>query len=602
MKGIDSHKIRIIYIFYFSFAILLVIFSIRWQIVRSAEFREIAQSRIVSSEINSQRGTIYAADGTTLAFSEPRFDAYIWVKGIETLEDWNIQTREEFLNKVAPIIDKTPSELETLIRVNQENTTDSPDWIKVDYFVIAESITPEQREALLDIRTDKDENIFVRGLEFEQTSKRIYPEDRLASHILGLTTVNKDKVVGTDGLEGQWNGILNPTKGIEIKESDAVGQAVASSLTQTIEPKPGSSIYITIDKKLQKIVEEQAKVAVERYEAEAGTIVVMDPKTGEIMALANFPDYNPNTRDEDNIEVFTNRALSKPYEIGSIGKVFTLAAVIEEGMVEKDDLIVPNGHDGCVFLTDDLGDLCTWDKKPQGPLKADECLIKSDNVCFFELSKMLEEDTFFSYLNRFGAGQKTGIDIIGESNGFIKDPASDELGWNIADVAAYSYGHGYSMNVMQAISGISAIPNNGIRMQPRFVSRIERPDGEIERFDPVALNNGERILSERTSRVMGEIMHDAYLSNIPDWEGWYHDLRNYNIGMKSGTALIATPFGYSDDVNVTHVGFDMSEERSFVMLVNLEKPKDKQLSYYNSRIMWLDTFAAIKDHINVPRK
>jgi stage V sporulation protein D (sporulation-specific penicillin-binding protein) len=601
MKSKVDNKIRIIYLIFFSFSLLLISFCVRWQIVKSAEFKEIADSRIVSSDITSLRGTIYASDGSTLAYSEPRFDMYIWMQDVITLENWNVQTREELLKKVAPIIDTTSDELRKTIDSYQSNTQNDPNWVKVDWFRVAESLTSDQWRKLRDLRTDRDENKKLGGFAFQPTSKRIYPEERLASHVLGLTNTYKDQITGVQGLEGQWNGTLNPTEGIQITESDAIGQAVSSALVATVEPKPGSSIYTTVDKKLQKIVEEQTKAAVERFKAKSGSTIIMDPKTGEILALANYPDYNPNLRDEKNPDVYTSKALSVPYEIGSIGKVFTLAAAIDQHKIDEGTMVLPNGHPGCVFLAEELGDLCTWDKLPQSPMRSWECLVKSDNICFFEIAKKMDSKVFYSYLNKFGAGVKSGIDITGESNGYIKDPNEDD--WDIGDVAAYSYGHGYSMNAVQAISGVSAIANHGVRMQPRLVSKIVKADGSIEEFNPIALNGGERIVTEETANLVGGIMHQAYLDSIRDYEYWYYDLRNYNIAMKSGTALIANQFGYTNEVYNTQVGFDLSPERKFIMLVNLEKPQDGgQLSFYNTRIMWLDTFAAVKDHLNVPRK
>ncbi len=597
-------NIRIIYILFFLSFLIIVASLFRWQVIFADDFKKIAEGRVYSTELTSLRGSIYAEDGSTLAYSEPRFDMFVWINDLIYFEDKELQTRDEFLRKIAPVIDKTPEELARVIRENHEDNG-------LLWFQIAESLTAEQWEELSSLTTDEDEERLLKGFRFIPTSTRIYPEDRLASHILGLTNTHKDQEIGQGGIEGHWNGDLNPRKGMIIKENDAIGQAVANSLFATIEPKPGSSIFTTIDKKLQRIVEDEAKKAVERFEAESGSIIVMDPKTGAIMAMANYPNYNPNLREETDPEVYTNQAITIPYEIGSVGKIFTFAAGIDKGVFTPETIIQPEGHEGCEEFTTDLEPLCTWDKKPQPPLTAFECFDKSDNICFYHMlhdyildldntgDKIFKEDprSFYEYLYDFGIGRSTGIDLSGEDPGLLKD---GEL-WNLGDIAAFSYGHGYLSTPLQTISAVSTIPNNGVRMRPHIMKKVVKGDGEVINFEPLPFDFNETIVKPETAELVGNIMHQLYLSNIPNFEPWYHDLRNYNIGMKSGTALIANQFGYTSDVNSTQVGFDMSEERTFIMLVKVSKPEGGKLSFYNSRIMWLETFAAIKDHLNVPR-
>ena len=597
-------KIKTIHIIFFISFLVISASLFRWQIIYADAFKKIAEGRIYSTELKSLRGSIYSKDGTTLAYSEPRFDMFVWIKDLEYFEDKHIQTRQEFIKKIAPVIDKTPGELSKLIDENYKEQ-------KLLWFPIAESISSKQWEEILELTTDNNSNAPLRGFRFISTSKRIYPEERLASHILGLTNLYKDNEIGRGGIEGYWNGELNPRKGIEIKENDAIGQAVANSLFATIEPKPGSSIYTTIDKKLQKIIEEKVKDSVEQFEAESGTIIVMDPKTGGIMAMSNYPDYNPNLREEVEPSVYTNQAISIPYEVGSIGKVFTFAAAIDKGVITPDTIIQPQGHEGCEKFTDDLEPLCTSDKKPQPPLSALDCFAKSDNICFYHILHDFIMDldksgddvnkkdsrSFYSYLNDFGIGKSTGLDLTGEGSGVLKNGED----WNLGDVAAFSYGHGYLTTPIQAVSAVSVIPNKGFRMKPYVMEKVIKGDGEVLYFQPFAINFEKEIIKPQTADLVGNIMHKIYLRNIPDYEHWYSDLKNYNIGMKSGTGLIATATRYGADVNSTQVGFDMSSERTFIMLVKLTKPKGGHLSYYNSRVMWLDTFAAIKDHLNVPR-
>ena len=593
MNETVSHlKLKKIHIILLFFAIILIVASLRWQIIDASKLSKIAKERSSVSEINAVRGTIYSKDGTTLAFSEPRFDMFIWVEDLKYFEKLGLQTREEFLRKVAPIIDTTPEALGAKIT---GFTDQGVLWIPV-----AQSLSDAEWTSLNDLTTDQF-NIPLRGFQFENISKRIYPEGRLASHIVGLTNTINNRIVGVGGIEGSWNEILNPIKGILMQESNAKGEAIATALVATVEPKNGSSIYTSIDKRLQQVVEQKIKEGVERYEALSGSVVVMDPKTGQIMALANYPDYDPNLREEKDPNVYGNRATSSPYEMGSVGKILTISTAVDLGRVDANTIIMPNGHQGCEDFdpTGQLGALCTWDHVPQPAMPLKDCFSKSDNICLFHLAKEhLSPEEFYDYLDKFGIGKSTGIDLSGESYGLLKDPKD----WTIGDVAAMSYGHGYEVNVVQVADAVGVIPNNGVRMKPYIVTKIIDGDGNVNEYKPQAIDT---VLKPETISKMLDMMSNNFSVSIAPGEWWYYDLKNYNLGVKSGTALIADQTGYSADINASFVGFDQSDKRTFIMVVKLEKPQiphGQNLSFYNVRPLWFDTFDAIKDIIGVPRR
>lgn len=583
-------KVKTIHIIILVFGFLLVFATFRWQAVEASRMTKLARQRSTTSEINSVRGTIFSNDGTTLAYSEPRFDMYIWVKDLEYYENLKLQTRDEFLRKVAPIIDTTAENLEATI---EEYSNKGILWVPV-----AKSLSDKQWNQLNDLKADEFDTQ-LKGFQFENKSKRIYPEKRLASHVVGLTNVINDKTIGLGGIEEGWNEILNPIKGILVQETNAKGEAIATALTATIEPKNGSAVYTAINKKLQEIVQQKLKEGVEKYKALSGSAVIMDPKTGQILTLANYPDYDPNLREEKDPAAYGNEALSAPYEMGSIGKALTIAATIDLDRVTSETVILPNGHQGCEKFTDELGDLCTWDHVPQPAMPLKDCFAKSDNICLFHLAKEhLSKEEFHDYLVRFGIGKSTGVDLAGESYWPIKD-AKD---FNIGDVAAMSYGHGYLVNLVQAVSAVSAIANNGVRMKPYVVTKVVDSDGNVSEYKPQILDT---VLKPETAEKMFYMMNYNYQKAIYYGEWWYDDIINYNLGVKSGTALIAQNGTYSDEINASFVGFDQSSQRTFVMGIKLERPQEpagENLSAYNVRPLWLDTFQAIKDVIGVPRQ
>lgn len=559
--------------------------------VEASRFSEIGRSRVSSSELKSQRGSIYSSDGSTLAYSEPRFDIFVWIDDLIFQEQNKIQTRNEFVEKVAPLINMTPEELEKKL---DDHFDQGVRWVPV-----AKSIGKDEWEQLLNLKTDLYQNVSLSGIHYEITPSRIYPEGRLASHLLGLTNIVNNKIVGQGGIEEAYNGVLSPVTGFVISETDAIGQTVANALLPTIEPKDGSDIYTTINKRLQFEVERLIEDGVNKYQATSGSVVIMDPKTGAIMALANYPDYDPNLREEREPSVYVNSAVTAPFEAGSVGKTLTFAAAIDLGLIDGDTIVLPEGHQGCEKFTNDLEPLCTWDKKPQGPMTANQCLAKSDNICFLHIAEMIPRRDYYNYLDKFGVGKPTGVDIITQdSYGILKNHTE----WNVTDVAAYSYGHGYQVNLIQTADYVSTLANNGVRMKPRVVDKVVSSDGEVKEYRPIVV---DRVISTETAEEVTKAMRLNYQSSFAANEWFYNDLKNYDIGVKSGTALIATSTGYSNDINATFVGYDASSERSFVMVVKLERPTVPfidRLAFYNVRPLWLDIFSSVKDIIGVPRK
>jgi stage V sporulation protein D (sporulation-specific penicillin-binding protein) len=220
-------------------------------------------------------------------------------------------------------------------------------------------------------------------------------------------------------------------------------------------------------------------------------------------------------------------------------------------------------------------------------------LTASDNIAFRHIALTMTYQEFYEYLVAFGAGAPTQIDLPDESYANLKNFTK----WNYADQAVYSYGHGYSMTPMETLSGVASLANDGYRMQPYVVSKVVDYDGNETIMKPKIL---AKTVRTETAKTMGEMMHRVYLNQLIEKRFKY--LSKYNIAMKSGTALI--PFtdraGYSGEINATFVGFDVSPEKTFAMLIKLERPQVGDLSYYNARILWLDTFEAIKDHLQVP--
>ena len=573
-----------------------------WQVINSEKYQAIANSRYIDVKIPSIRGSILASDGSTLAYSEPRFDVFIWLPEIEAAEKQNTQTREEFLSKVSGVLGITIDDLKAFIE-------SGPQWIK-----IGSRVTVEQKNQLLGLKTDINKDKNIQGIQYNYVNRRIYPEGKLASQVLGYVGFdgnNNEK--GIWGLEQYWDGSLKAIEGVQSGEVDSSGNTIATSSSDTVTSKEGATLYTTIDKTLQTILEQKLKEGHDQFKTKSVTGIIVDPKTGAILAMANYPSFDPNFYySESDPEVYGNKAISTPYEVGSVAKSFTLSSAIDLGRVNPETVLLPNGHKGCEIISPNPApeDRCVSAETNKNPNKIIECicvynrkginrsmsvldaLIGSDNIGFRHIALTMSYVEFRDYLSKFGAGKASQVDLPSESYADLKDGTK----WNYADQAVYSYGHGYSMTPLQTVIGVSVIANDGDRMQPYLVSKVVDIDGQITEFKPKVMAH---VIKPETAKTVASMMHQVYLNQLIERK--YKPLAQLNIGLKSGTALI--PYtdrpGYSSDINTTFLGYDASPDKKFAMIIKLEKPEVGDLSFYNARILWLDTLLAIKDHLNL---
>ena len=601
INEIQKKKVKIVRILFIVLALAIVALSANWQIFDSEKYIAIANERYKDIKLPSIRGSILAKDGSTLAFSEPRYNVFIWLPEIQSAESRGDQTRNEFYSKVSTILEIPEEELKAKFETKAL-------WIK-----IGTKISLEAKNALLDLKSDISGK-YISGIQFEYVNRRVYPEGRMASQLLGYVGLYDEEAKGVWGIEQYWDGTLKPIEGMASSEFDSFGNPITVSDSDYVESQQGSTVYTTIDKTLQAILEQKLQEGYIQFQTTSVTGIIMDPKTGAILAMGNYPNYDPNKYYEvEDFEAFGNKSISTPYEIGSVAKAFTLASALDLGRITPDTVLLPNGHDGCEIISPDpvpnyncrnpesnrdtgkiVDCICTYNRKRVTNLiDVTGALTGSDNIAFRHIALTMSYKEFYSYLKGFGAGEPTRIDLPDESYANLKDYTK----WNYADQAVYSYGHGYSMTPLEAITGYGAIVNDGYRMQPYIVEKVVDANGNSTVFNPKVI---AKPIKTETAETMQALMHKVYLNQLIEKK--YKGLAKYDIGLKSGTALI--PYtdraGYSSEINATFMGFDASPEKTFVMLLKLEKPQVGELSSYNARILWLDTFMAIKDYLKVP--
>ena len=399
------------------------------------------------------------------------------------------------------------------------------------------------------------------GLVHRPRLLRTYPENQVASNILGF--VNRDGI-GYFGVEGNYNDLLTGRQRNVWVPSDP------HQVTDLPDIPPGASLVLTIDREIQVSVENILDKALSDTGAESGTIVVIDPKTGELLAVATTPRLNLNEFWRYG-EVFPgstpfDRAVSQAYEPGSVYKVLTMAAGLDSGSVSLDTTFLDTG----VF---EIGGtyIYNWNGGAWGPQDMQGCMQHSLNVCLAWIADQTGAKNFYKYMNAFGIGRLSGVDMAGENPGRLKVPGDSD--WYDADLGTNAFGQGVSATPIQMAAAVSAIANNGKMMAPHIVRSIinkgHQQDIDLKVIgQPIKVGTAQE-LSEMLSRSLEQESSDALVDG-------------YRVAGKTGTAEIPTPYGYtSNQTNASFVGWGPVDDPRFLVYVWLEKP---QTSIWGSEV------------------
>lgn len=394
------------------------------------------------------------------------------------------------------------------------------------------------------------------GLVYTQHLQRTYPENDLASNILGFVGRDQDgRIQGYFGVEAKYNDLLAGEPKTVMIPTDP------NRVAEMPEIPDGASLVLTIDRQIQDAMEEVVDQTMESSGAESVTIVVEDPKTGDILAMATTPRLNLNQYWRYG-EIFKgetpfNRAISQAYEPGSVFKVLTMAAGLDSKAVTPDTTFVDTG----VF---EIGGtyIYNWNSGAWGPQDMQGCMQHSLNVCLAWIATQIGAKQFYEYMDAFGIGRQTGIEMAGEASGRLKIPGDED--WYDADLGTNAFGQGVSATPLQMAAAISAIANDGKMMAPRIVRSIIK-DGH--QYD-----TGERLvgmpISAETARTLTEM-----LARSLELEASDALVEGYRVAGKTGTAEIPTPYGYTSNVtNASFVGWGPVPDNRFLVYIWLEKP------------------------------
>jgi cell division protein FtsI/penicillin-binding protein 2 len=397
-------------------------------------------------------------------------------------------------------------------------------------------------------------NIF--GVVLDPHPKRVYPEGSLAAHVVGFMGWEGADRRGYVGVEGDYNSDL---AGQKLVTEDSKIPFEANANTQ---PPPGRDVVLTLDRRIQYIAEVELQDAIARYGAVSGQVIVMDPRTGEILAMAALPTFDPNTYYTTDPDLLKNPSVSDTYEPGSVFKIVTAALALQSGKI---DLNTWTYNDVRVYRYGGA-DIFNWDRAGHGSQTFPDILIRSWNVGTTTLAvEVLGGDAFYKGLKDFGVGIATGIDMEGEAPGTVKEPGID-LFWSDSDLATNSFGQGLTVTPLQMLCYTNTIANGGLMMQPHI--RLATIDGgRIIKSEPVPVRSP---ISPQTANTIRDIMVQV----VAIGEGKDARVPGYAVAGKTGTAQIACPEcgGYDPDLQTaTFVGFFPADEPRVSILIKLDK-------------------------------
>lgn len=481
--------------------------------------------------VSPKRGIIYDRNGRILAQSAS--SETIIVRPLDIVDP------EGTADKLAPIIDMDRDEILKIIT----DKTKSEKWLK-------RQVSKEEANAV--------RQLGLKGIKFTEEAKRYYPNENLASHILGF--VGRDGQ-GLDGVELQYDKYLKGKEGKIVTQTDGKARELPMSPEQYIKPQDGDNVYLTIDAVIQHFAEKAVEQALSDNKAKKAIGVVMDPKTGEILALTNKPDFNPNgfpapelKTAKDIEEATRNAAVKDTYEPGSTFKIITSAAGLDSGAVKPDDTFYDPGYK----IVAGQRIKCWRSYNPHGHETFVEGVQNSCNPVFMEVGERMGVNTFYNYINQFGFGQKTGLDLPGEGRGLLQK--QDNVG--PVELATISFGQGISVTPVQLVTAISAAVNGGQLITPHVMKQVKDNDGNI-----VVDNKPQivrRVISEQTSETLRPILESV----VSEGTGKAAYIEGYRIGGKTGTAETYQAGKYIS----SFVAFAPADDPKIVVLVVVQEP------------------------------
>ncbi|MEK7499990.1 MAG: penicillin-binding protein 2, partial [Patescibacteria group bacterium] len=524
MKNVNQIRTKVLTIAGCLLFAIVIVRLADLQLAKHSQYESVAEAqRKRASELLPHRGTIYVQEGKggdifPIASNKKAWIAYAVPRNMKDVR----YTVDTLAPALTAFRDRQENRTKNSVEVTGQNLVDSIIPVVSPDVSPTPSITPEIVLSLEDRARVLASNLYDRfdqktdpyepflkpyevlddeflaflqdkkldGVILEEQEIRTYPEGSLAAHAVGYVGFDESKRIGRYGVEGFFNTLLQGDFGFLSGEKTAGGQFIGVVGSEFRPAEDGSDVMLTIDRVVQTFAEQELRTGVERYRAERGSILVMNPKTGAILAMATYPTFDPNSyyavRDA---RVQTNPIVSDSFEPGSILKPAVMAAAIDSALVTPDSTFVDSGP-----INVSRFKINTFDGKHLGVQTMTQALEQSNNIGMVHVAQKLGAERMYDYLRRFGLGERTGVELEGETQTNLKEPQK----WNEATLATTGFGQGIVVTPMQALDTINAIANGGVLTQPHIVQTIKSASGEEKETVPASIR---QVISPKTAET-----------------------------------------------------------------------------------------------------
>ncbi len=534
----SSWRLRLMVVIAIGLGALLVARLVQLQILEHSTYEDAAREIHVASErIQGPRGAILDRNGLPLVTGIDTFEVHI------DREPWELDEANERLavERLAELLGVGPDAVRRIAGSGPSRDTLLATHLP---YALGEAIIAEG----------------LPGVRVAASGLRLHTEGALASQLLGFVGRGN---VGLSGIEYEYDSLLRGRSGRVVYERDSVGNPIPFGV-QTIEPvQPGADLVLTIDRNLQRMAEEHLATALEETGAEGGTILMLDPHTGDILAMASAPTFDVteldlNAQDLD-LSLFRNRAVTDVYEPGSVFKVITMGAALDIRVVTPDSTFNDTG--AIVIGTRTIRN---FDLSYHGEQTMTQVLQRSLNTGSVWVAQQLGPTAFYRYVHAFGFGESTRSGLSGEAPGLLKEPGN--LFWSEVDLGTNSYGQGISVTPIQIVRAIAAIANGGELVRPRILRAVITPDG-VRELAPVSEGQVIREETAASLRLMMQAVVDGVLGHPAQTPGW-------PVAGKSGTSDVVEGGRYLEGAAIaSFAGFAPADDPRIVVLIKLDRPQ-----------------------------
>jgi len=532
MSAQQQRRVIWLAVVFVGLALILVGRLVWWQLLPRDEVRDIFGQGDQSNVIPAARGNILDAGGNYLAASTVEYKIAVSPNLLSEKQ------KEELTPTLAAILGKDPKDIaEALHRTDTQ------------YVLLGAGLPASVGQQIEALNLD--------AFNIEISFRRVYPDDSLAASVLGFIDYQG---VGRYGLEQYYDEALRGKDGVWRGVSDSWGEQILVSLGGYQPAQDGVDLVLTLDRNIQDAAERILREGAIKNQATSGNLIVLDPKTGAILAMANYPTYQPGVYWKvDSLEQYINTSISALYEPGSVFKPLTLVAALDAHVIRPEDTYDDRGE---ILVGQQR--IMNWDRNSHGRTTMTQLLAHSYNVGAAHVATLLGPTRFYEVIRRFGFSEVTGVDLALEAAGIMRVPGNSY--WHMSDLGPNSYGQGISVTPLQVAAAYGAMANDGLLMRPRIVAEVRGADSTQTR-PPIAVR---QVVSAEAAQQITKLMADAVDIGLKE-----PILPGYRFAAKSGTAGVPDAEGYKNEATIaSFVGYGPVPNPRFVILVKYDKPRE----------------------------